>query len=365
MVVTEVNMIGVHVNHRGDWVFVQIHTDAGIHGLGELRAGKNYDLRLRRVNELAGLLIGKDPRNIRKFFTDALASGKDIDSMLAISALEQALWDISGKALGVPVHSLLGGRCRDEIRLYANINRASTDRSPGRFAQLAKAAVSDGFDAVKLAPFDGMPSGIDNAKDAHAGIECMEAVREAVGAKVDVLIDCHSHFTPRGALSLADALRDLDLYWFEQPIQEDNLTDMIEANRSCGLRTAGGEQRRLRQGFTELMGTSAMDIIMPDVTIVGGIGELVRVAEMAEAWGIPTAPHGPFGPITIASGVQAMAGQPGFLILEYGYGEVPWRRELTLPQEEIAHGRIHLTDRPGLGFELNWDVVEKHRVELV
>jgi galactonate dehydratase len=364
MVVTKVDIVVVHVNHRGDWVFVQVHTDEGLDGLGELRAGRNYDRRVQRVRDLAELLVGTDPRKIREFFANALAQGDDAESVAALSAIEPALWDISGKALGVPVHALFGGACREEIRLYANINRASTDRTPDRFAQLAKDAVADGFDAVKLAPFDGMTFGIDSARSAGQGILCMEAVRQAVGPEVDLLIDCHSHFSPEGALEVAGALRDLDLFWFEQPIPEANLNDVAEVNRLCGIRTAGGEQRSLRKGFRELMGTGTMDVIMPDVTVVGGIGELVKVSEMAETWGIPTAPHGPFGPIAIASGVQAMAGQTGFLILEYGYGEVSWRSELTLPNEVIHNGRILLTDRPGIGFELNPEVVAEHEVDI-
>ena len=364
MMVLGVDLVGVHVNHRGDWVFVQVRTDEGIDGLGELRAGRSYDRRIQRVKDLSELLMGKDPCNIREFFSGALGSGYDADLVAALSAIEQALWDITGKALGVPVHALFGGACREEIRLYANINRASEDRTPDCFAELAGDAVRDGFDAVKLAPFDGMPTGIDNVNDARNGVLCMEAVREAVGPDIDLLIDCHSHFTPKGALAVADTLRDLDIFWFEQPVPEANLKDVIEVNNECGIRTAGGEQRLLSKGFKELMGLGAMDVIMPDVTIVGGIGELVRVAEMAEAWGVPTAPHGPFGPIAIASGVQAMAGQQGFLILEFGYGEVPWRSELTIPEETIENGRILLTNRPGLGVELNKDVLAEHRVDL-
>ena len=120
----------------------------------------------------------------------------------------------------------------------------------------------------------------------------------------------------------------------------------------------------LRKGFIEVFEHASMDMIMPDVTVIGGIAELKKVGDMSDAWGIPTAPHGPFGPIAIAAGVQAMAALPGFLILEYGWGEVPWRSGLTLPAEDIRNGRVPLNDRPGLGFELNPEVVSAHRVPL-
>jgi L-alanine-DL-glutamate epimerase-like enolase superfamily enzyme len=119
-----------------------------------------------------------------------------------------------------------------------------------------------------------------------------------------------------------------------------------------------------RRGFREVVERKTMDVVMPDVTVVGGIGELMKVADLAETWGIPTSPHGPFGPFAIAAGVHAMAAHPGFLILEYGWGEVPWRDELTIPGERIERGRIQVPDRPGLGLDLNLDVVAAHRVEV-
>ncbi len=364
MKITHIDLVAVHVNHRGDWIFVQVNTDEGGRGIGELRAGQNYAERIRAVREVEAGLVGRDPCRIAQMVWEFTQGGPDRDRISAVSAIEQALWDILGKALGTPVHTLFGGACRDEIRLYANINRATTDRTPEGFARNAAAAVAEGFDAVKLAPFDGMGRHVDSAKEAEAGIACMQAVREAIGPDVDLLIDCHSHFTVKGALEVADALRDLDLFWFEQPTPETDLDAVIEVKQRCGIRTAGGEQRMLRQGFREVLERGAMDVVMPDVTVIGGIGELKRVGEMAEAWETPTAPHGPFGPVAIAAGVQAMAGHPGFLILEYGWGEVPWRSELTDPPERIENGRIALTDRPGLGLELNPDVVEAHRVEL-
>jgi len=362
--ITDVTLDAVHVNHRGDWVFVSLHTDEGITGLGELRAGRQYGAQLESVRELGAALEGRDPRQIEKFVWGHTHGRVDRAQMYAVSAIEQALWDILGKSLGVPVYALLGGACREDIRVYANINRATTDRTPEGFAANAAAAVAEGFDAVKLAPFDGLQRGVDCAADARQGITCMEAVRDTIGGRVDLLVDCHSHFSVKGALEVADALRGLGLYWFEQPTPEADLNDVLEVKAQCGISLAGGEQRMLRQGFREVLSLGALDIIMPDVTVVGGISELKKVGEMAHAWEIPTSPHGPFGPVSLAAGAHAMAGLPGFTVLEHGWGEVPWRNRLTSPAERIEDGRLQLSEAPGLGFSLDQTTLDAHRVEL-
>ena len=363
MKITGIDVDIVHVNHRGNWVFVHVNTDEGIRGLGELSPSGPKAGCLAVLHRMADALEGRDPRRIEHIVSSFTPMDLDRAGVLALSAVEQALWDILGKSLGVPVYTLLGGSCHDEIHLYANINRATTDRTPEGFARNAAAAVADGFDAVKLAPFDGMPRGIDRAQDAEPGIACMRAVREAIGPDVKLLIDCHSHFTAAGALEVADALRELDLFWFEEPVPDDDIDGYLEVKAHCGMPVAGGESRQLRRGFWETLQRRTVDILMPDVTIVGGIGELKKVADMAATHSIPTAPHGPFGPVTIAAGVHAMAAHPGFMILEYAWGEVPWRHDLTIPSETINNGRISLPDAPGLGVELNPDVVETHRAE--
>ena len=362
MKITGVALDAVHVNHRGDWVFVHVLTDEGIQGLGELRAGKNYGQQVAAVRELGIQLTGQNPLNTERIVSEFKSS--ESHRICALSAIEQALWDILGKVLEVPVHTLLGGACREDIRLYANINRATTDRTPEGFAQNADAAVAQGFDAVKLAPFDGLPRAVNSARDAQQGIACIQAVRDAIGPELDLLVDCHSHFTVKGALEVADALSHLNLFWFEQPVPESDMEGCVAVKEQCGLRVAGGEGRALREGFTEVFERASMHVIMPDVKIVGGISELKKVADMAAAWGIPTAPHGPSGPVTIAAGVEAMLTHPEFLILEYGWGEVNWRHELILPHETIQRGRIRSNDQPGLGVALNPDVVDAHRVPL-
>ena len=359
MKITGIDIDTIPVNHRGSWSFVHVNTDEGIGGLGELNPS---GLKLgcgAILQQMADALTGKDPRNIEQLVYSLNPSSLDYAGVLALSAIDQALWDILGKSLNVPVHTILGGRCRDEIHVYANINRATTDRSPEGFARNAAAAVEDGFDAIKLAPFDGMQRGIDSAGDAQPGLACMRAVRDAIGPDTGLLIDCHSHFTVRGALEVADALRELDLFWFEEPVLYDDIAGYQEVKERCGMTLSGAESRQLRRGFRDVLAHEMMDVIMPDVTIVGGISELKKVADMAHAYAISTAPHGPFGPVTIAAGVQTMLAHPGFMILEYAWGEVPWRHDLITPPETIRESRIVPSDLPGLGVALDREMVER------
>jgi len=359
MKITGIDIDMVPVNHRGSWSFVQVNTDEGIGGLGELNpSGLNRGC-CAILQEMADALKGKDPRNIEQLVHALNPSSLNYAGVLALSAIDQALWDILGKSLNVPVHTILGGRCREEIHVYANINRATTDRSPEGFARNAAAAVEDGFDAIKLAPFDGMQRGIDSAEDAQSGLACMGAVRDAIGPDTGLLVDCHSHFTVRGALEVADALRELDLVWFEEPVLFDDVAGYQEVKEHCGMTVSGAESRQLRGGFRDVLAQNMMDVIMPDVTVVGGISELKKVADMAHAYGIPTAPHGPFGPVTIAAGVQTMLAHPGFMILEYAWGEVPWRHDLITPPETIIKSRVVPSELPGLGVSLDRDMVRR------
>lgn len=364
MKITGHKIEAVHVNHRGDWVFITLETDAGITGIGEMRSGRNCQPQLIAVRQMLRALEGRDPREIEAIYHDLHAGAKNRADGFAISGIEPALWDILGKSLNAPVYRLLGGSNASEIRLYANINRATTDRTPVGFAANAAEAVDQGFDAIKLAPFDGLPKDVDGAVRAADGISCMEAVRATIGPDIDLLIDCHSHFTAKGALEVADALRPLNLYWFEQPTPESNLAACLEVNERCAMTTAGGEQRMFREDWREVFEHRTMDIIMPDVTVIGGMSELKTVADAASAWDIPTAPHGPFGPIALAAHLHVMAACPASIILEYGWGEVPWRHDLVNPVEVIEKGRARLSERAGLGFELNSDVLEAHRVDL-
>ncbi len=353
----------VRVSPLVDWTFVQVLTDDGLSGLGELNPSVRRGGRLPLARKMADSLVGRDPRRIRQIVDGFRPAELDAAGVRVLSGLEQALWDLLGKSLQAPVHALLGGACRREVRVYANINRATRpDRSPEAFARNAAAAVRDGHDAVKLAPFDGLPPAVDGVGPAGAGIDCLRAVRDTIGPGVDLLVDCHSRFTAKGALETAEALGGLDLFWFEEPLPQDDYDGYERVKAGCGMPVAGGESRALCRGWWEVLHRRALDVAMPDVTIVGGLSELHQVAAMAASRGIPTAPHGPFGPVAAAAAVQAMAAHPEFLILEYAWGEAPWRAQLIQPPERIAGGRLAVSGAPGLGVELDMRVVDEHRL---
>lgn len=362
MKITEIRWEAVTVNHRGDWLFVIVETDEGVKGFGEIQAGVNYADRIESLNQLAKELHGYDPREIELLVRQIVEMNRDASCLAAFSAIEQALWDIGGKLADAPIWRQffpLGG---DPVPLYANINRATVDRSPEGFSRNAVAAVADGFDAVKLAPFDGFPFEINNAVDAKEGIACVEAVRESIGPKIRLMVDVHSHFTIKGALELAETLRPLDLFWIEQPFVETDLDAVAQYRKECGIRLAGGEGFRRASDFINLLECQCLDVIMPDICYVGGVQVLREIAKAASDFGTLVSPHGPRGPFSLVASSQAVSSLPQFLMMEFAWGEVSWRQKLTIPNEVIRDGNLILTDEPGLGLELDLNVLEEHRV---
>ena len=356
----------VHVNHRGNWVFVQVATDAGIVGTGEASHSSNDALCVSALKQMGESLVGKDPRRIETHWQRLSRSASGRVERTALSAVEQALWDIVGQVANLPIYQLLGGAVREKIRLYANINRGAQDRSPENFAQRAQAAVAEGFKAVKLAPFDEAHHSRMGESDlrhaAETGLTRMAAVREAVGDSVDVLVDCHCRFDVATARQMAEELAKLNVFWFEEPVSRHPVALLREVKDAVSLPIAAGEEFFGREEFYELLTTRACHFAMPDVKHCGGIAEARRIAALAETVGIPVSPHNPAGPVSTAASVHLCATLPNFLMLEYQWGEVDWRRDLTIPSETIVDGCLALPDAPGLGLRLNEDELARHAV---
>ena len=358
--ITHLELETVRVNERETWVFVLMYTDAGLTGLGELNPSAPRRRCIEALRRLSRRLVGRDPRRINSLYADTRGEVSDSVGVRALSALEQCLWDLLGQSLQAPIHALLGGACRDAIRLYANVTRATPSRTPEAFARSALGAVADGFSAVKLAPFAGGRP-IDRIDHLEESLECVRAVRRAVGPGVDVMLDCYGLFTARAALDLVDALAGVELYWLEEPVGRDDLESYLEVKARCPAPLAGGEDYEFLDGFWPALDGRAFDIAMPDVGVVGGISELDRVASAAESRAIRIAPHGPFGPVTLAASAQVMSAHPGFLTLEYPWGLNDWRAGLVEPAERIEASHYCLSDRPGLGVALNPAVLAAHR----
>jgi galactonate dehydratase len=287
-------------------------------------------------------------------------------SATAYSAIEQALWDLAGKSLDVPVHTFFGGAVRDTLPVYANINRATKVRTPAGFVATARRAVADGFRALKAAPFDGFPKAGSPASDIAAavdqGIACMAAMRDAVGAGVELMVDCHSFFDVPLARSVADRLEPYKLAWYEEPVAPERTDETLAIRKSIRQEMAGGEILFGVDGFAPLCRRRAVDVIMPDVKHCGGLLELTRIAAMANADNVSVAPHNPSGPVSTAASVQICAGMKNFRILELQWGEVLWRSDLVIPPEQFERGMVRVPARPGFGIQLNDKLVKAHRL---
>ncbi len=355
----------VHVNARGNWVLVQLMTDSGIIGLGEASHGSRDVLTLQYLATFAGRLKGRsifDIEWLRSTAAAEIATG-GTSAACALSALEQCLWDIAGQALNVPTYELFGGALRTSIRNYANINRSTDPRTPEGFATMAKRAVDAGFTAVKLAPWDDMPADLTNASKreeiAQLGIDRAAAVRKVLGPDRDLLLDAHSKFDLAHGLALPKRLEFLKLFWLEEVTE---VPDLPAIHRAASMPSAGGEVIYGAKGFLRYINAGCVDIVMPDVKYCGGMLELKKIASLAEAAGLQVSPHGPASPVGNMAAAHVCAGMPNFLILEYSYGEVPWRSELIDPPERLEKGFLELSQRPGLGVRLNQKTATKYKV---
>ena len=371
MKITSIETFVVDVTQRGNWIFVCLNTDGGITGIGEASHGGDDAQTLAAIREIEPLVIGHNPFNIEAFHQRCYRENEGRPFHTAVSGIEHALWDIVGKVLNTPVYNLLGGRCRDKIRLYANINRATWDRSPSGFARNAKAAVLEGFTAIKCAPFDDVShrelartnGNSDKMRKAiEIGIERIRQVRATIGDEIDLLVDCHGRFTTNVAIQVAKELEDVKLFWFEMPIPSTDFDEIAKVKAEAPMPIAFGETLRTKSIFREALKKQAMDMLMPDVKHTGGILELKKISALAESAAIPIAPHNPSGPVATAASVQCMTSVPNFLILEYAWGEVPWRSKLIIEPEKITDGFIEVSSKPGLGIELNDEVVGEHIV---
>ncbi len=357
MKIESLETLRVPVNRRGDWIFVVVRADNGLSGVGEASQGGRNDAAEAALHTLAPRLEGASVGDIEQLHSRFYASDEGRPYHTAVSAVEHALWDILGKALDTPTHGLLGGRVRDSLRVYANINRATEDRGPEGFARNAMRAVDDGFTGVKLAPFDDLRPA-DMARHSlgptvRVGIDRVRAVREAVGPDVDVMVDCHSRFSPGLAVQTAREMDDLRLCWLEDPVPLTDLDGLRHVYEHTSMPIATGETVRTLAGFHRLLSTRVADYILPDVKHVGGVLALKKIAAMAQAANVLVAPHNPSGPVATAASAQCMATVPNFAILEYAWGEVDWRASLTTPEERVVGGSIEVGSGAGLGIELS------------
>ncbi len=366
MRISGIRPVGVSVNRRGDWVFLQVDTDAGLTGLGEASHSGNDARLFSLVPDLETWLVGRDPTNINVLQSLMREQRLGRVGATAWSAVEQACQDIRGQSLGQPLCALLGGPVRDQVRLYANINRHVEERTPAGFARAGVAAVSDGFTAVKLAPFDEVRTSVRSRSGQAAawrkGLDRVQALRSAVGPDVEIAVDCHSRFDMKEALAVARALEELDLFWLEEPVAVDRLRDLSRLAGGIRQPLATAESLFGLEAFGRVLQANAADIIMPDVKHAGGIQETWHIGNLAAACNVAFAPHNPSGPVATAASVHVSACARTFTVLEFAWGEAEWRSALLDPPEEVVDGHIRVSYRPGLGHALNPGLLQRHGI---
>jgi galactonate dehydratase len=325
------------------WLFLKIHTDAGITGLGEpVLEGRALTCQTA-VKEIEPYLTGKDPRAVvhhwQAIYRHAFYRGGPLLTSV-LSGIDQALWDIKGKALGVPVYELLGGPTRNRIRAYSHA------RTPERM----KEDIKRGFTAFKTGPAKRRPSRyVETQAEVQYSIEKFAELRQAVGPNIDIGIDFHGAISPATAKLLIKGYEPYNPMFIEEPCQAQNHDVMAEIARGTHLPIATGERVFTKWGFLDVLQKRAATILQPDLCHAGGITECRLIAGMAEAWYASVAPHNPLGPISLAAGVQLAASIPNFLIQEQvslgeGYIKTPFK---------IREGYLDLPTGPGLGVELD------------
>ena len=362
--VTGVEVFTLRVNDRGNWVVIRVQTDAGLTGLGDAshsRGGRN-DPAIPKVLEYVERMKGRsifDLEWLKQQCAPEFAEHGRATSC-SWSAIEQALFDIQGQALGVPCWAFFGGKQRDAVRNYANINRGTDDRTPAGFAANTQSAIDAGFDAVKMATFDGFPrQGTSGEKEAFMslGVDCARAAREVLGDDADLLIDAHNNFTYEEGTEVIRRLEPLNLFWLEEISRPLDL--MGRYNAESPIPIAGGESLFMLDGFLPYVEARAADILMPDVKYCGGMRELSRICALAESAGMSVAPHGPATPVGNMAAAQVCVTIPNYSILEFSHSDAPWRAELVDPPEPLSQGgMLAVGDTPGLGYKLNEKTVQ-------
>lgn len=351
------------------WTFVRVYTDEGIVGTGECNSGgagfSGFATKMA-ILAMKPLLIGEDPFNVNMLYEKLRRHGRYGGSshaplIFALTGIDNALYDIMGKALGVPVYKLLGGKFRDKLRLYADCHAGATSE-PQAYVDKAMEAVSEGFTAIKFDVDNAVSGKLDpynwtvGSREMTQIIGLIEGVRGALSDDIDLAIDCHGQFDLPSAITLAKAVEPLRLLWLEEPVPAENLDALAQVRRSSSTVICTGENQYTRFEFLEMFIQKAVDVIMPDLAKAGGIAEGKRIADIADAHYIPIAPHNVSSPLGMMAACHVMASVPNFLLLEFHARMVPWWNDLCDGDKPfVQDGFMTVSERPGIGVELNPD----------
>jgi galactonate dehydratase len=358
--------VTVDLGDTKNWLLIRIETDEGIRGWGECHTLLDRERSIAAyVDQIKNYLVGRNPLNIKHFTTvmyeDYAGKQPSMDYFSAISGIELALWDITGKWLNTPVFNLLGGSCRDKIKVYAN-GWWEDSRTPEEFADKAVEVIESGFKGLKFYPFDGLglKETYTSKQQMHSAIDRVRAVREAVGPDIDLMIDVYRILSSSNAIRAARMLEKYNPFWYEDPIAPDSLDDLAEVKKNTNIPIVTGESLYNKSDFRQVFEKRAADIINPDVCC-SGILELKEIAAMAEAYKVVVSPHKyNSNTIGLAASLHVSACIPNFLILEYFCNFKERSDEISVDPFVVEDGYINLPEGSGLGVEINEEALSRY-----
>ncbi|WP_254537977.1 mandelate racemase/muconate lactonizing enzyme family protein [Halomarina litorea] len=352
------------------WTLVRVYTDAGVVGTGEAYWGAGVPELVERMKPF---VVGENPLDIDRLFEHLVQkmSGEGAVggvTVTAISGIEIALHDLAGKLLDVPAYQLLGGKYRDEVRVYCDCHTAD-EADPEACADEAERVVEElGYDALK---FDlDVPSGHEKDRanrhlrggEVRHKARIVEAVTERVKDRADVAFDCHWTYSPNSADRLAKAIEEFDVWWLEDPVPPENHDVQRTVTKGTTTPITAGENVYRKHGHRRLLEEQAVDIVAPDMPKVGGMRETRKIADLADTYYVPVAMHNVSSPVATMASAHVGAAIPNALAVEYHSYELGWWSDLV-EEAVIEDGRIEVPERPGLGITLDMDVVADHLVD--
>ena len=349
---------------RRNWIFVEIRTDEGLTGIGE--ATTEYcelAVQAQIETELRPRLLGMNPLEIGRIWTLGFRHfwwRMGVVHTSAMSGIDQALWDLKGKATGLPVYELLGGRVRDRVRLYARIRDVFAEGEATLEEDILQAVEEEGFDAFKSG-FGPLTQPFDEIEQVRRAVDDYRRMRDAAGPDVALMCDAAGVYSPTAAARLIQGLREVDIYFVEEPTNQDTVNPTLQLKRAYpDVKIAVGERLFTRWGFREWFESQAIDVCQADICHTGGISELMKIAHYAEVYGILIAPHNPYGPVALAAAAHAAAAMPNFTLLEHCRLR-PWFEDVQKVAVPIVRGYVDLDElgkRPGLGVELDMEMIK-------
>jgi galactonate dehydratase len=377
-------LIKSDASYWGEFLFVEVSTDEGITGWGEITTTTKIANRAltAMLRQISLMMVGEDPAHIErlwhKLFRSFTYMGSRGAAVECLSAIDIALWDIRGKALGKPIYELLGGPVRDEIPLYTHPDQRKFTSKEGVVAEI-QAIVKSGHTALKFDPFpyqgryeddiareqrEGYLDGSMTRKDELEAAELTALIRETAGPHIEVLIDAHGRFDVPTAIRLCRSLEEAgNIDWFEEPCPPESINALKQVREKVNAAISWGERGHTKWDFVPILENKLADYIMPDVTWTGGITELKKISALCEAYYIPVSPHDAAGPINVVAGAQVMMTVPNFYKLETSEWNLSKYDPLINVPLDNSNGSLKLNPAPGLGIEMNREYLEANVVD--